>query len=430
VIQSTLFFILGFLSAGFLALIVAPAVWRRAVALTRKRIEASMPLTLNEMQAQTDSVRAEAAMTIRRLEITVKSLKEKTAEQLVEINRSREELKRLAGENAQKHHGNADKLHGNGQKAHSLAGFEAKAPELHSLLQKREQQIETLTRKLGEADNLIAKRAAELDQLGKMYEEVSFVSSSRQIELAGAEEEIERLSTDMSRLRSQRKDAEQRLQEIAAENQVLEETLKTERKRMADMERKTGQMTAMPVDREESPGHREKELARLQNGDGAAGGTANGLDFHLAEVQTASAILQAELAETFHPPAAAAAPAEETTRERVAKLLTERDRLERRLTTFAGENRKLRASPVGSTREGVNGIDGNSGEDDALLREQIHELAAEVVTLTAILEGPDSPIRQALAMPSVDGPSSGGPQEKITSLADRVRALQKAAAGD
>ena len=48
-IQSTLFFILGFLCAAFLALLVGPAVWRRAVNLTTKRIEASMPLTLNEI---------------------------------------------------------------------------------------------------------------------------------------------------------------------------------------------------------------------------------------------------------------------------------------------------------------------------------------------------------------------------------------------
>ena len=35
-IQSILFFALGFLCAGFLALMVAPAVWRRAVRLTQE----------------------------------------------------------------------------------------------------------------------------------------------------------------------------------------------------------------------------------------------------------------------------------------------------------------------------------------------------------------------------------------------------------
>jgi hypothetical protein len=53
------------------------------------------------------------------------------------------------------------------------------------------------------------------------------------------------------------------------------------------------------------------------------------------------------------------------------------------------------------------------------LREQMNELAAEVVHLTAKLEGPASPIGKALAAPSDANPGK-------RSLADRVRALQKA----
>ena len=62
-----------------------------------------------------------------------------------------------------------------------------------------------------------------------------------------------------------------------------------------------------------------------------------------------------------------------------------------------------------------------------MLREQINDLAAEVVSLTATLEGPDSPINKALAAAPAEASPADGPHEKITSLADRVRALQKAA---
>jgi hypothetical protein len=48
-----------------------------------------------------------------------------------------------------------------------------------------------------------------------------------------------------------------------------------------------------------------------------------------------------------------------------------------------------------------------------------------VVKLTAALEGPDSPINQALA-PHGEPDNDAG--KKISSLADKVRALQKAAA--
>ncbi len=82
-IQSILFFSLGFLCAGFLALMVAPAIWRRAVVLTRKRIEASVPLSLTEIQADKDRMRAEFAMSTRRLEMSIKQFREKAAAQVV-----------------------------------------------------------------------------------------------------------------------------------------------------------------------------------------------------------------------------------------------------------------------------------------------------------------------------------------------------------
>ena len=48
------------------------------------------------------------------------------------------------------------------------------------------------------------------------------------------------------------------------------------------------------------------------------------------------------------------------------------------------------------------------------------------MSLTATLEGPNSPINKALAAAPAERPADG-PHEKIISLADRVRALQKAA---
>ena len=62
--------------------------------------------------------------------------------------------------------------------------------------------------------------------------------------------------------------------------------------------------------------------------------------------------------------------------------------------------------------------------------EQINDLAAEVVSLTATLEGPDSPINKALAIVPAEVSAAAASPDKITSLADRVRALQKAASAD
>jgi hypothetical protein len=56
-LQSVLIFTFGFLAAALLALMAAPAMWRRAVYLTRKRIEAALPLSINELNAEKDAAR-------------------------------------------------------------------------------------------------------------------------------------------------------------------------------------------------------------------------------------------------------------------------------------------------------------------------------------------------------------------------------------
>ncbi|WP_341872236.1 hypothetical protein [Pseudaminobacter salicylatoxidans] len=97
-IQSILFFVLGFLVAGFIALLLAPAMLRRASKLTTRRLEASLPQTPAEIRADKDRIRAEAAMTIRRLEVETAQAREKATTQLVDISRGLEQIKALAND--------------------------------------------------------------------------------------------------------------------------------------------------------------------------------------------------------------------------------------------------------------------------------------------------------------------------------------------
>jgi dsDNA-specific endonuclease/ATPase MutS2 len=108
----------------------------------------------------------------------------------------------------------------------------------------------------------------------------------------------------------------------------------------------------------------------------------------------------------------------------IGKLNEERERMEARLTSLTRENKKLRSDLGSYERLKSEGWD-DERRENALLREQINDLAAEVVNLTSALDGPESPIRKAIAE-SVERAASD-PRNKITSLADRVRALQKAA---
>src|SRR5215216_6123137 len=98
VIENTMYFVLGVLSAGLVTLIIMPAVWKRAVRLTKRRIEAATPITMAEFRADKDQLRAEFALSTRRLEMNVETLRKRLAEQLTDVDRKRTDLGALKAE--------------------------------------------------------------------------------------------------------------------------------------------------------------------------------------------------------------------------------------------------------------------------------------------------------------------------------------------
>jgi chromosome segregation ATPase len=212
---------------------------------------------------------------------------------------------------------------------------------------------------------------SELDRLNALYEDASLTASSRQIEIAQRETDIDRLTTDLAALRNQRNEADRKLRELTADNKALREALKAETRKAEEASRRIETLLADLSDREDRIERREQEIARLK---GKAGDVAAKDDGDAA-----------------------------------SRIAAERDRLERKLAKLAGENRKLKSQGT------------SSGGDDALLREQLQELAAQMVHLTATLEGPQSPIRKAIESAQA---SSG--EGTTISLAERIKALREA----
>jgi hypothetical protein len=88
-VEQIMFFSGGFLVASLLALILMPVVHRRAVRITSRDLKDSVPLSVRETLAQVDGLRAEFAISTRRLELQVEQLKVRAANQLGEIGRLR-----------------------------------------------------------------------------------------------------------------------------------------------------------------------------------------------------------------------------------------------------------------------------------------------------------------------------------------------------
>ena len=77
-IEPIMYFGIGFLVAALLGLLFVPLVHNRAVRLTMRRLEAATPLSIAEIRADKDQLRAEFAMSTRRLEMSVEQMKAKT----------------------------------------------------------------------------------------------------------------------------------------------------------------------------------------------------------------------------------------------------------------------------------------------------------------------------------------------------------------
>lgn len=401
-IQSVLFFLLGFLCAGFLALMVAPAVWRRALVLTRKRIEASVPLSPAEIQADKDRLRAEFAMSTRRLEMGQKTLRDKATAQMIEIDRNREQLRQLAAQHA--------------ERAKAAAESEARGDELRTDLSRREGQIRQLGDKLAEVERMLEQRTLDMDKLGRMYDEATLISSKRQIELVARESEVDKLAGDVSLISSERKDNDRRLHEVVAENKVTRTALEVATLKVDDLEKELERLMASLADRDEKLDGRERELVRLR--EKIRDSMRKGKDVEPVdndEARTAANGGGPGMRMSVLHSGASGGDTEKT----VAMLKEDRDRLEARLTALTRTNRKLRTDLASQGRSKSEAPD----DGNALLRDEIYDLAAEMVSMTAALEGPESPIGKALAVPAPEA----DPRDKITSLADRVKALQKSA---
>ena len=245
-----------------------------------------------------------------------------------------------------------------------------------------------MSQRLAAAETAGEQRANELDRLDQDLEEASFASSSRKIELAGRDSEIERLSTDLSRLRSEHREAERGCVDVMAEK---------------DADRRIPDGRA----------HALRGSAEAFGGGGSGRCATASPEGRSGEARLAGAspeeLLQRADGEAGRAGAAGSA---------------ERDRLESRLTTITRENKRLRAAAATNRSPAM-----PTGWADRLpmprCASRSQKLAAEMVSLTAMLEGPDSPVDRALSKPAAGG--FGSVEQAGQSLADRVRALQKAA---
>lgn len=175
-IQIVMLVSLGFLLACMLALALTPAFRHRAERLASERVRRSLPVTLEEIRADKDRLRAEHAVTVHRLETQVDEARLNAARQMVEMNRKdaricalEEELDRVRGDMEENVNARRVLEHNLSER---LPRVMKRLDAAHKLLDQRDLQIETLNtgaqkgiRALDEAMMLNAQQRSEIDRL-------------------------------------------------------------------------------------------------------------------------------------------------------------------------------------------------------------------------------------------------------------------------
>src|ERR1700676_412410 len=169
-IEPIMFIGIGFLVADLLVIGAIPMVHARAVRLTQRRLEAMTPMSMAEIHADKDQLRAEFAMSTRRLEMSVDQMKAKTTSQLAEIGKKSEAVGRLKLEL--------------GEKAAALLGAEAKVNALTEELQGAHSELTAKASLLQATERTLAERTAEIARLATRLNDNSLQADSQRVELA------------------------------------------------------------------------------------------------------------------------------------------------------------------------------------------------------------------------------------------------------
>jgi chromosome segregation ATPase len=426
-VEPVMYFGIGFLVAAFLALLFVPLVHNRAVRLTMRRLEAATPLSIAEIRADKDQLRAEFAMSTRRLEMSVEQMKAKTTGQLAELGKKTDAINHLKKEL--------------GEKTAAIFTLESRDKNLRDQLRSTEQEFEHKSSALREAERGLADKQADLAKLVAELGERSILADSQRVELAALRTQVEAMKVSVNdyeravrtteeRLSRQRAEAEAaasqsseargKIDELAARTDDLQRQLLVQTTEAEVVGRRVQELEVRLGDQGRLLAEREFEVNRLRG-----------------EIETAGKV-ETDLRQELENAGGRSSGA-------VDKFRADIKQLEAQLATAIGERDKLQREIASVKRETETSWAAERVEN-ALLRERINDVAAEVARLTAVLEGPGSPIETILAGVPALAEAAGAaasaingagdeaavagidsPQQGKGTLADRIRALQSGA---
>ena len=379
-IEYALLFGLGFLTAAFLVFLVSPAVHRRIVWYTENRLKATMPLSPQEVRAQKDMVRALYAAENARTTQDLLREREKSLSLQLRHDVLAVDSGRLAAEI--------------GELQAQIGEMHVEAAEQRSHLRKDENYISQLKTNLHIAEQAGSNKESELATMRTRLAKLSEQADGLRIDMAARETEAESLKFRANALRDERDTLRQDVNLLQKRAKDAEQKLTQQQHMVIRLEDRTARETASAAEKETLLVRRQQEIAKLKEQLKAAN----------AEIRKVNKVLRdAGLARM-----ATELPAEMAADETTASALDIDT-----VTTEMGDDVRKRSAALGDRLQKAKAVTGRDGA----IREEIASIAANMVALTALNEGPSSPIRSLL-----QDSAEKNPNDRV-SLADRAAAI-------
>ena len=412
-IEIIMYFGIGFLCASLLGLIIIPLVHNRATRLTVRRLEAATPLSMAEIQADKDHLRAEFAVSTRRLELTVEQLKARSTGQLSELSKKSEAIAVLKHELT--------------EKTAAMAALEEREKTLKEQILATEQEHSVKSAAVHETGLALADRETALARLNAELGEWASLTDTQKVEIATLNTQVEALKAQLARYEKDVRDAETRLTRERSDADSATKQLSDERGKVENLGGRVDQLgRALIAQTTEAEilGRRVQDLETRLSEQGRQLVEHENAAFQLRAERDAARRTEVELR-------AQLGAFSGRQRENAEALRGEHARLQVEFAKANEERNRLQQEILTMKREAEQAW-GSERVENALLRERINDIAAEIARLTMALEGPGSPIEAILATAPTNG-ANGAPaaQERGTAaggdLADRIRALQNRA---
>ena len=417
-IEPIMYLAIGFLVSMLFGLMIVPLVHNRAVRLTTRRLEAATPLSMAEIQADKDQLRAEFAMSARRLEMSVDQLKNKTTSQLAELGKKTDAINRMKIEL--------------GEKNATIFSLEAREKAMKEQLRATEEEFSAKTELLRGAEAALNDKQAELGKINHELSDRSMMADTRQVELVAVRTQIEQLkgrvgdaekefTATQSRLAQERAESENATRELAEARSRVENLSQ----RVTDLDRQL----IVQVKEAEMLGTRVTDLETRLATQGKLLAEREYENNQLKQTNTAAERIMMDLRNEVATLSGGGNSAA------IEKVRSEKAAVEEQLRVARDERAKLQRE-INAIQQQAESSWATERMENALLRERINDIAAEVAKLAIQLEGPNSAIEAMLAAEpaapkapakpanDVTGTAPTGASEGGGTLAERIRALQ------